>query len=146
MKRHIDAREERRLERQSVVGEKKTLEVGSTVQLLESKVVGVVEELERGQALVLAGGMRIRVPLKRLRLVQEQPGGSSPRVSVDVKVTPPSERVSGSLMIRGMTMDEAIPMVEHTGPAYRYATHRVFIHGWGEGILRREVQDIGKSS
>ena len=146
MKRHIDAREERRLERQSVVGEKKTLEVGSTVQLLESKVVGVVEELERGQALVLAGGMRIRVPLKRLRLVQEQPGGSSPRVSVDVKVTPPSERVSGSLMIRGMTMDEAIPMVEHyLDQAYRYGYGTVsIIHGRGEGILRREVQDICK--
>jgi DNA mismatch repair protein MutS2 len=146
MKGHIDAREERRLERQSVVGEKKTLEVGSTVQLLESKVVGVVEELERGQALVLAGGMRIRVPLKRLRLVQEQPGGSSPRVSVDVKVTPPSERVSGSLMIRGMTMDEAIPMVErYLDQAYRYGYGTVsIIHGRGEGILRREVQDICK--
>lgn len=146
MKEHIDAREERRLERQSVVGEKKTLEVGSTVQLLESKVVGVVEELERGQALVLAGGMRIRVPLKRLRLVQEQPGGSSPRVSVDVKVTPPSERVSGSLMIRGMTMDEAIPMVErYLDQAYRYGYGTVsIIHGRGEGILRREVQDICK--
>jgi len=146
MKGHIDAREERRLERQSVVGEKKVLEVGSTVQLLESKVVGIVEELERGQALVLAGGMRIRVPLKRLRLAQEQPGGSSPRVSVDVKVTPPSERVSGSLMIRGMTMDEAIPMVErYLDQAYRYGYGTVsIIHGRGEGILRREVQDICK--
>jgi DNA mismatch repair protein MutS2 len=49
-------------------------------------------------------------------------------------------------MVRGMTIDEAMPMVElYLDRAYR-AGHGevVVIHGRGEGILRREVQALCK--
>ncbi len=49
-------------------------------------------------------------------------------------------------MVRGMTRDEAIPLVEqYLDQAYRAGYDSVaVIHGRGEGILRREVQRLCK--
>jgi DNA mismatch repair protein MutS2 len=49
-------------------------------------------------------------------------------------------------MIRGMTIDEAMPMAElYLDRAYRAGFGEVsVIHGRGEGILRREVQNLCK--
>ncbi len=50
-------------------------------------------------------------------------------------------------MIRGMTVDEAIPLLEqYLDKAFRLGYDAVtVIHGRGEGILRREVHRICKS-
>ena len=54
--------------------------------------------------------------------------------------------VSSSMMVRGMTVDEAIPLLEqYLDRAYRAGYGEVtIIHGRGEGILRREVQELCK--
>ena len=47
-------------------------------------------------------------------------------------------------MVRGLTIDEAIPMVErYLDQAFRAGYGEVaVIHGRGEGILRRAVQEL----
>jgi DNA mismatch repair protein MutS2 len=47
-------------------------------------------------------------------------------------------------MVRGMTLDEAMPIVErYLDQAYRAGYGEVeIIHGRGEGILRRAVHDL----
>ncbi|MDL2297887.1 Smr/MutS family protein, partial [Synergistaceae bacterium OttesenSCG-928-D05] len=83
-------------------------------------------------------------PLTKIRIVKQ---GSEKRElpQVQIKVSRPVG-VPSSIMIRGMTIDEAMPMVEqYLDQAYRAGYGSVtIIHGRGEGILRREVQALCK--
>ena len=65
--------------------------------------------------------------------------------AIQVKVAVPVG-VSSSMMVRGMTVDEALPLLEqYLDRAYRAGYGEVtIIHGRGEGILRREVQELCK--
>ena len=64
---------------------------------------------------------------------------------VKIKVERPVN-VPSSIMVRHMTVDEALPVVEqYLDRAYRAGYDTVtIIHGRGEGILRRAVQDLCK--
>jgi len=162
-KEAIAVRAERRTERHSAPARGETVQVGSVVRLLESKVRGTVESLEGGKALVVAGGMRLEVPLKRLQLATEAPEEKnvfedrspgrrktdpvqSPLSRGGISVSAASAAVPSSIMVRGMTVDEALPVVErYLDQAFRHGYPSVVvIHGHGEGILRREVQALCK--
>jgi DNA mismatch repair protein MutS2 len=139
------------------------LEEGENVVAADTSAVGVLEEIRRDKAVVSYGAARMELPLKMLRRATgeenkshrkagraAQKAGitmeavSAPQVKI---IAPPSPvGVPSSIMIRGMTIDEAMPMTElYLDRAYRAGFGEVsVIHGRGEGILRREVQILCK--
>lgn len=148
-KHHFDRLEDRREEREirrvnrlAAEGSTGEPQVGDRVEIPGSGLRGDLVALEGGDALVQSGPMRVRVPLKRLkRSADQQRNDPPPRIQVSAP-----RGVSSSLMVRGMTVDEAMPLVEqYLDQAYRAGYGEVsVIHGRGEGILRREVQELCK--
>jgi DNA mismatch repair protein MutS2 len=139
------------------------LEAGENVVAADTSAVGVLEEIRRDKAIVSYGAARMELPLNMLRRAtgdenksQKKAGRAAQKSDVtlrtgsgsSVKITPPPPPVGvgSSIMIRGMTIDEAMPMTElYLDRAYRAGFGEVsVIHGRGEGILRREVQILCK--
>lgn len=137
-------REEKKQEAESVVAAKAVLVAGDTVQIIGSNKTAEVTEVRGKKALVRAGAAVIEVPLSRLRIVTQQKA-KAPLPGVSIKVSRPVG-VPSSLMVRKMTVDEALPMVErYLDQAYCAGYDSVtVIHGRGEGVLRREVQELCK--
>jgi len=137
-------REEKNEEQKSVVSAKITLEDGDTVQLIGTNKTATVLENRGSKALLIAGAAQIEVPLSKLCFVKKKDKKKSHN-NVQIKVSRPVG-VPSSIMIRHMTVDEAIPLVEqYLDRAYRAGYESVtVIHGRGEGILRREVQKLCK--
>lgn len=137
-------REEKKIAKESVVASDETLKTGDMVQIIGTRGSVAVIELRGKKALVQAGMAEIEVPLTKLRLLKQR-CEHNPERQIQISVSRPVG-VPSSIMVRGMTIDEAIPMVEqYLDQAYRagYETVTV-IHGRGEGILRREVQELCK--
>lgn len=144
IEKSVSEREEKKMIQQSVAAKKETLKVGDSVRIIGTKGVASVLEIRGKKVLVQAGAAQVEVPLTKLSLVPEKeiPRAAAPfQVKVARPVGVPSE-----IMVRGMTIDEAIPMVEqYLDQAYRAGYDSVaVIHGRGEGILRREVQELCK--
>lgn len=136
-------REEKKLAKESAAAAE-TLKTGDTVQIIGTSGSASVIELRGKKALVQARMAEIEVPLTRLRLIKQTTESSPPR-QLQINISHPVG-VPSSIMVRGMTIDEAVPMVEqYLDQAYRagYDTVTV-IHGRGEGILRREVHELCK--
>lgn len=144
VKHGAEKREDRRLERQSAKGMGVKLAAGDAVQLVGSSVKGVIEKVSENKALLLAGSFRMEVPVGRLRKTSESPDDVRPAISV--KTNRPTG-VPGSIMVRGMTIDEALPDVErYLDQAYRAGYDQVaVIHGRGTGTLRKAVQELLKT-
>ena len=68
------------------------------------------------------------------------------RAGISIKASRPTG-VPGSIMVRGMTTDEALPDVErYLDQAYRAGYDQVaVIHGRGTGTLRKAVQELLKT-
>lgn len=137
-------REEKKIAGQSVVASGKELEPGNIVRIIGTKGSATVVSVEGKKALVQSGALKFEVPLSRLSFIREggEPAGEG---RIQIKVQKPVG-VPSSIMIRGMTKDEAIPMVEqYLDKAYRAGYDSVnVIHGRGEGILRKEVRTLCK--
>ncbi|MDR3265009.1 MAG: Smr/MutS family protein [Synergistaceae bacterium] len=115
---------------------------GVTVQVADSGVVGVIESVKNGRATLIAGPMRLEAPLDRLMQTRKTAKVATP--PVDTSSIMKHESVPSSLMIRGMNVDEALPLAgSYLDRAYRAGhTSVVIIHGRGEGILRREIHAL----
>ena len=85
----------------------------------------------------------MEVPLTKLKVISRK--AAPPQPTVQIKVSRPVG-VPSSIMVRGMTIDEAMPMVEQYLDQAYCAGYDVVtvIHGRGQGILRREVQELCK--
>ena len=144
VKHGAERREERRLERQSAKGMGVKLAEGDAVQLVGSSVKGVVEKVSEDKALLLAGSFRMEVPIGRLKKTGEPQDDF--RAGISIKASRPTG-VPGSIMVRGMTTDEALPDVErYLDQAYRAGYDQVaVIHGRGTGTLRKAVQELLKT-
>ena len=144
IEKSVSEREEKKISRQSVAAGKETLKEGDIVRVIGTKGVATVLQVKGKKILVQAGPAEVEVPITKLSLVpQKEIPKAAP--SVQVKVSRPIG-VPSEIMVRGMTIDEAIPMVEqYLDQAYRAGYDSVtVIHGRGEGILRREVQELCK--
>lgn len=144
IEKSVSEREEKKITQQSVAARKETLKEGDIVRIIGTKGVATVLQVKGKKILVQAGPAEVEVPITKLSLVpQKEIPKAQP--SVQVKVSRPTG-VPSEIMVRGMTIDEAIPMVEqYLDQAYRAGYDSVtVIHGRGEGILRREVQELCK--
>jgi len=137
-------REDKKIAKQSVAASSVSLKPGDAVRLIGTKGDATVVEIRGKRVLIQAGAVEMEVPIAKLSMVQHKEKQSA-APAVQIKVSRPVG-VPSSIMVRGMTIDEAIPIVEqYLDQAYRAGYDSVtVIHGRGEGILRREVQDLCK--
>ena len=114
---------------------------GDTVQIAGTEIVGILQKIKGSRAVVQAGAMTMDVDAKKLLKSSKKPKGI-PTPGESSPAAP--ERVAPSVMVRGMNVDEALPIVErYLDQAMRIGYDQVtVIHGRGEGILRREVHAL----
>ena len=139
----IDKRHKKRTERE-IESSPKTFEPapGVTAQVAGSGIVGIINEIRNGRAYMTAGPMTIDVPVGQLIATDKKAKVAAPLA--DTTKIPAADSVPPSIMVRGMLVAEAMPLVEgYLDRAYR-SNHSVVtvIHGRGEGILRREVHAL----
>ncbi|MDR1977451.1 MAG: Smr/MutS family protein [Synergistaceae bacterium] len=115
---------------------------GVTVQVAGSDIVGVIESVKNGKARLVAGPMHVEVPVERLMETRKTAKIALP--PVDTTSAMKRETVPSSLMVRGMSVDEALPLTSaYLDKAYRAGHSSVLvIHGRGEGVLRREIHAL----
>jgi DNA mismatch repair protein MutS2 len=162
IRKQTEHREDERLEHRFAI-DSKPLETGETVVVAGTSSIGTIIEIRHDTAVVISGVARMEMPLKLLRRASgdekksagkaarsERKGGITLSAEdgsrVKITVPPPPTGVPSSIMIRGMTITEAMPMVTlYLDRAYCAGYGEVsVIHGRGEGILRREVQVLCK--
>lgn len=143
LRKGMERRQARREEREIEARPKSfVVEPGVTVQVAGSGVVGLVESVSNGKARLAAGPMHLEVPVERLVATDRKAKVALP--PADTTALMGRETVPSSIMLRGMSVDEALPLLaNYLDRAYR-AHHAsvVVIHGRGEGILRREVHAL----
>jgi len=146
IRKGLDAREAKRLAREMESRpEAFAPKEGDTVQVAGSSIVGVIENIKNGRAKLIAGPMRLDVPVEQLLETKKTAKVAIP--PADTSSVKMRENVPGSLMVRGMNVDEALPLAElYLDKAYRGGhTSVMIIHGRGEGILRREIHALCSS-
>jgi DNA mismatch repair protein MutS2 len=162
IRKQTERREDERLEHR-FAHDSKPLEPGDAVVVAGTSSIGTISEIRHDKAIVIAGAARMEMPLKLLRRAsggEKKSAAASARSErksgitlnsedgsrVRITVPPPPSGVPLSMMIRGMTTNEAMPMVTlYLDRAYRAGYGEVsVIHGRGEGVLRREVQMLCK--
>ncbi len=120
-----------------------SLAPGSTVTLQDKTETGEIAELspDGKTATVVFGSVKMRVPVTELRATRKRP--ASRPVSRQMVPDRPDE-VPRELDLRGMTGDEALPLVDKfIDDAILAGLHRIdIIHGKGTGALRRKVTDF----
>lgn len=141
-------KEEIRQEEQTVAvetsgTEAEPIDTGSTVRLTAGTDTGEVLSItaDRSQAIVVFGQVKMKVPLKDLVRVREA-GRAPARFSaaqVDLK-----RQVARELDVRGMTGEEAFPLIDKfIDDAVLAGLHRIdIIHGKGTGALRKRVTEF----
>ena len=89
-----------------------------------------------------AGAMHLEVPIGQLLPTEKKAKAAVPQDGSPRRLE--IESVPSSIMVRGMNVGEAMPLVEsYLDRAYRSNHSSVtVIHGRGEGILRREVHAL----
>jgi DNA mismatch repair protein MutS2 len=117
--------------------------VGSTVSLKgETEAGDVVSIAPDGKsAVVVFGNMKMRVAVEDLRPARKKHSATRIQTSVVEEKQAHAQR---ELDLRGMTGDEAIPLVDKfLDDALLAGLHRVdIIHGKGTGALRKKIIDF----
>lgn len=167
IKNQTEKREEERTERKYSPDDA-PLKPGDSVVVIGTSTVGTLERIDGEKATIAAGPAHLELPLKMLRSSTKaernhekksaksrtgitftksaQTSGGAASSGVRISAPPAPVGVPGSIMLRGMTVDEAIPAAEsYLDRAYRAGYGEVvIIHGQGEGILRREIHSLCK--
>lgn len=121
------------------------LKLGDTVLLVDLDKKATVLQLPengKGDVLVQAGIIQTRVPMKKLRLVEEAPVKAPKQRSVTRSVSAQSTRAVTEVDLRGQMTDEAVMNVDQfIDHALMTGIHELtIIHGKGTGALRAAVQ------
>lgn len=118
------------------------LEVGSLVQLTGGVETGEIVQFsaDAKSAVVMFGSLKMKVAVKDLQKAKRRTGDSR-RTTQDTQK--PSE-VLRDIDLRGMTSEEAIPLVDKfIDSAMLSGLHRIdIIHGKGTGALRKKIADF----
>jgi len=118
---------------------------GMTVQVADSGMVGIIEHIKNNRARLIAGSMKLDVPLEKLIPTTKKAKVAEPVMDTTRPII--GEHVPSSLMVRGMNVGEALPLVaRYLDKAMRGGHSSVLIiHGRGEGILRKEIHSLCSS-
>ncbi len=119
-----------------------TLDVGSHVRLQEGSDTGEIVSLapDGKTAVVVFGNVKMRVPVTDLRAARQRPAQRPVRTEGTEKPSAPETELD----IRGLTGDEALPLVDKfIDDAVLAGLHRIdIIHGKGTGALRKKVTEF----
>lgn len=117
------------------------MKVGSAAQIAGTDYVGIIEKLHGGKAILRVGAIKMDVDARKLMRTEKMPKGP-PLPREHVSRAP--RAVGSSILVRGMNVQEALPLVErYLDQAMRCGYSSVLvIHGRGEGILRREIHAL----
>jgi DNA mismatch repair protein MutS2 len=140
-RKKLEQRQERRALRAESLQGDFVPTLGGTAQIAGTDYVGVVEKLQGNKAILRVGAVKMDVNVKKLvKTDKKAKGVSLPRDTV----AEAPDMVPSSVMVRGMNVQEAIPVVErYLDQAVRRGhTSVMVIHGRGEGILRREIHAL----
>lgn len=124
------------------------ISVNDTVLLDSQGNPGTVLEIQRNNAVVAFGSMKLTVPVKRLsRTIRKATGASSSDSTVVTRQTTESNRqrqlaFKTEIDVRGMRADEAIQAVTYfIDDALQFNAGRVrILHGTGTGALRMAIR------
>ncbi len=119
------------------------LAVGDPVVAPDLGVRGTIVELAREDAVVVGrGGLRVRVPLARLRPDRDAAADATPEQAVTIRATTPTD-AADELDLRGRTAQEARETLRaFVDTAALAGRHEVrVIHGRGTGAIRSAVRD-----
>ncbi|MGB9887273.1 MAG: endonuclease MutS2 [Moorellales bacterium] len=121
------------------------VELGQWVWVPRLKQKGQVTGLGgEGEATVMVGSLRLQLPVSELEVVTEAQGDSAAGRKAkkgSVSVVAATREVPPSIMVRGLTTDEALAQVDkYLDEAILAGLSSVtVIHGKGEGILRAAI-------
>ena len=117
------------------------IQVGDFVKLRTGGATGSVESIDRKQAVVMMGQMRITVKLRDLQHAKAPLEVQSSK-SVQADTIAQSAKFESKLDIRGMRYDEALKVVEDfVDQALISNTNNLqIVHGKGNGVLRKAVR------
>ncbi|MEM1216704.1 MAG: Smr/MutS family protein, partial [Bacteroidota bacterium] len=116
------------------------IEVGDFVKMKSGGATGEVESIDRKQAIVIMGGMRMTIKLRDLELANTPLDiRSTKSVHSDIDY---AARFDSKLDIRGMRFAEAVKVVEEFVDAaiLADANNLRIVHGKGNGSLRKAVR------
>ncbi len=120
-----------------------SLEIGSPVRVVDGGEVGEIETIapDRHTAIVVFGSVRMRVQMSELL-----PARLRPQSTAHLPVQPREKvtALANGLDLRGMTGEEAIPLIDKfIDDAILAGLHRIdIIHGKGTGALRKKVAEF----
>ena len=121
----------------------KTVKVGDEVEILHLKTKGTVLSApdSKGEVQLQAGIVKLKAHLSQLRLVKEE-NAPKQKSSFHAQTGAMTRTVSMSCDVRGMALDEAIPVVDqYLDEAVMASLNEVsIIHGKGTGVLRSGIQ------
>ncbi|MGQ9706393.1 MAG: endonuclease MutS2 [bacterium] len=133
------------IERQLMEGEEEgkikfDIDIGSWVRLKDTDTISQIIKIDRDKvrATLLVKGRRIDVPLTELAPIEKESGRNKEgRVKYEISGSVPPE-----IMVRGMTIDEAIAVLdEHIQRAFLSGLISItIIHGLGTGRLRDGIR------
>jgi DNA mismatch repair protein MutS2 len=119
-----------------------TFVVGSHVRLQEGSDTGEIVAIapDRKTAVVVFGNVKMRIPVADLRGARARSATRPVRTENSEKPSVPQTELD----IRGLTGDEALPMVDKfIDDAVLAGLHRIdIIHGKGTGALRKKVTEF----
>jgi DNA mismatch repair protein MutS2 len=119
-------------------------EIGDKVRLEDGNTTGELKEINGNEAVVLAGGLRLKTKYKKLVKVEDaSKKKKKQKVKVHFEDGNRYKVVKSELSLRGMRGPEAIKELEHyLDNAIAAGRDEVqIIHGKGEGILKKLVHE-----
>lgn len=117
--------------------EAQELSVGDNVRINDSEQIGQIVEISGNNAVINLRGMKIRAKLKDLKKMPKT------NITKTHKNKERKARVNKELVLIGMRVEEALPLLEkYLDDAYAAKMSNVrIIHGIGTGILRKAVHE-----
>ncbi len=139
--RQLEVTQQKKDERKHAESDEEPPSVGDLVRLKDAKTTGELKKINGKQAVVMAGGLRLKTKYSKLVKVKDvmEKVAAQPQVKVNVK----RPYVKPSIEIRGMRGEEAMrEVVQYLDNAIVTGRSEVdIIHGKGEGILKNLVHE-----